>query len=93
MLNREEFEREGTIWCRPLRCELYASLETYKRERALRPVPECFLALGLDADATADEVKRAYRRLAKLHHSDNGGDPAEFKKVRQFYEQAMARSA
>ena len=45
--------------------------------------------LGLDADATSDEIKAAYRRLAKKHHPDkNQGDKTSewiFKEVNRAY--------
>lgn len=93
VFDRAEFEREGKVWCRRLRCFLYASQEVYLEERGAEAVPECFAALGVGTDATAADVKRAYRRLAKDHHPDNGGDPNEFKRVRRFYEEAMGRVA
>jgi len=42
--------------------------------------------LGVDKDASADEVKKAYRRLAVQHHPDRGGDEAKFKEVSEAYE-------
>ncbi len=93
VLDRAEFERERKVWCRRLHCDLYASPDVYLQEREMLAVPECFSALGLGIDATTAEVKQAYRRLAKQHHPDSGGDPAEFKRVRRLYEQAMARVA
>ena len=46
--------------------------------------------LGLDADATSDEIKAAYRRLAMKHHPDkNPGDKASewiFREVNRAYE-------
>ena len=42
--------------------------------------------LGLAPGASADEVKRAYRAKAHLHHPDHGGDPAKFRAVHDAYE-------
>lgn len=35
--------------------------------------------LGVQRDATADEIHAAFRKLSKLHHPDKGGDPEEFR--------------
>ena len=42
--------------------------------------------LGLTRDATADDIKKAHRKLAREHHPDKGGDPDKFKKVQEAYE-------
>jgi DnaJ-class molecular chaperone len=42
--------------------------------------------LGLTRDATADDIKKAHRKLAREHHPDKGGDPEKFKKVQEAYE-------
>ena len=43
--------------------------------------------LGISKSATADEVKRAYRKLAKEHHPDkHGGDDSQFKEIGEAYE-------
>lgn len=39
--------------------------------------------LGVGEHADEAEVQRAYRRLARLHHPDAGGDPAAFHRLRQ----------
>ena len=38
--------------------------------------PDPYRTLGLKRGATLDEVKRAYRRLAKINHPDAGGEKA-----------------
>ncbi|CAE7770354.1 dnajc27 [Symbiodinium pilosum] len=35
--------------------------------------------LGITRDATAEEVKKAYKKAALTHHPDKGGDPEKFK--------------
>ena len=42
--------------------------------------------LGLDRNASQDDIKKAYRKLAREHHPDKGGDPEKFKKVQEAYE-------
>ena len=41
--------------------------------------------LGVPADATADEIKKAYRRRARELHPDAGGDEEQFKAVQAAY--------
>lgn len=42
--------------------------------------------LGVGKGASADEIKKAFRRLAVQHHPDRGGDEAKFKEVNEAYE-------
>ena len=37
--------------------------------------------LGVGSEATAEEIKKAYRTLALQHHPDKGGDPNKFRAV------------
>ncbi len=50
------------------------------------PDNELYDTLGVDRTASVDEIKRAYRRLAKLNHPDRGGDADRFKKIAGAYE-------
>ena len=45
-----------------------------------------YSTLGVNKDASPDDIKRAYRKLASQHHPDKGGDKATFQKVQQAYE-------
>ena len=45
--------------------------------------------LGLPRDADVGAIKAAYRRAARKHHPDAGGDPSEFAKVQQAYDTLM----
>lgn len=42
--------------------------------------------LGVKKDASADEVKKAFRRAAIEHHPDRGGDEEKFKEINEAYE-------
>ncbi len=43
--------------------------------------------LGLEKNASEEEIKKAYRRLAHQHHPDkNGGDEQKFKDVNEAYQ-------
>ena len=46
--------------------------------------------LGVERDASDDELKRAYRRRALETHPDRGGDPSTFRAVQRAYEHALA---
>ena len=50
------------------------------------PLPEYYRTLGVGIDATAAEIKLAYRRMARKHSSDLGGDEELYKKVNRAYE-------
>lgn len=42
--------------------------------------------LGVSKNASKDEIKKAYRKLAMKEHPDKGGDPEKFKKISEAYE-------
>jgi molecular chaperone DnaJ len=42
--------------------------------------------LGIDKSASADEIKKAFRKKAVEHHPDRGGDEVKFKEVNEAYE-------
>lgn len=46
--------------------------------------------LGVESDATEDDLRRAYHKLARETHPDAGGNAAEFNRVTRAYQEAMA---
>jgi curved DNA-binding protein len=45
-----------------------------------------YTTLGVTESVTPEELKSAYRRLAKQHHPDLGGDAAKFQQINEAYE-------
>ena len=41
--------------------------------------------LGVGKTAEIDEIKKQYRKLAREHHPDKGGNPEKFKKISEAY--------
>ena len=49
-------------------------------------MPDHYAALGVARTATADEIKRAFRKLASQHHPDKGGDTRKFQEIQAAYD-------
>lgn len=47
---------------------------------------DLYAVLDVGRDASPDDIKRAYRRKAREHHPDAGGDEERFKQVTRAYE-------
>ena len=47
---------------------------------------DCYTTLGVGRNATPEEIKKAYRKLAMQHHPDRGGDQEQFKRVTEAYD-------
>ncbi len=90
ILDRAELERVGRTEAPGL--GWYQEREFYlKPERPQEPrkAPACVLALGLRWPCTDRDIRRAYRRKAKEHHPDAGGDGQEFIALQKAYEEAL----
>lgn len=45
-----------------------------------------YTTLGVNPDASDNEIKKAYRKLAMKYHPDKGGDPDKFKEISAAFE-------
>ncbi len=43
-------------------------------------------SLEIDKSASSDDIKKAYMKMAKVHHPDKGGDQEKFKEIQKAYE-------
>lgn len=62
----------------------YTSTSSSKFDTALK-------FLGLTKSATKDDVKKAYRKLAKKYHPDMGGNKNDFIKLKEHYDYVMGQ--
>ena len=53
------------------------------------PAVEAAQVLGVSADASLEEVKRAHRNLARKHHPDKVGDDAEQQEAAKLFMQKL----
>jgi curved DNA-binding protein CbpA len=53
------------------------------------PITTAFAELDLEPEASADEVRSAYRTKIKEAHPDHGGDREEFKRLQDAYATAQ----
>jgi curved DNA-binding protein len=44
-----------------------------------------YSTLGVGRGASADEIKKAYKKMAMKHHPDRGGDEKKFKEIEEAY--------
>ena len=59
----------------------FKSQSEYKEE-----VNDNYSVLGLKRSASDEDIKQAFRTKARETHPDKGGDPEQFRKVREAYE-------
>jgi hypothetical protein len=64
--------------------------EDRARDDRARP-GDPYAMLGVDAKATLDDVKAAFRKKALEHHPDQGGTPAEFMAMKRAYDAIVKR--
>lgn len=61
--------------------------------QAKAPIPplySCYQMLGLDETKNLEEIRMAFRKLVKVHHPDQGGNPEFFRSLNQAYTRLVA---
>lgn len=56
-------------------------------------MPLAHEVLGVRPGAPGDEVRAAFRRFARRHHPDRGGDPEKFRKGLEAYRRLIGLGA
>lgn len=79
---------------RPLERESYLSdNEAFKQNNLYlgvsQTVEEALVVLGLKYPCSVEEIKQAYRQMAKTHHPDHGGDQITFMRVQTAYQMIL----
>jgi len=90
-LDRGEIEEERVYYHRSAELIFYMDrADAWSVVQEFTPEsPGALQKLGLDQDATPEEVKRAFRQQAKEVHPDHGGDKEEFVDLQESYEIAL----
>eukprot|EP00462_Mataza_sp_D1_P013608 CAMPEP_0175149620 /NCGR_PEP_ID=MMETSP0087-20121206/17354_1 /TAXON_ID=136419 /ORGANISM="Unknown Unknown, Strain D1" /LENGTH=510 /DNA_ID=CAMNT_0016435351 /DNA_START=1 /DNA_END=1533 /DNA_ORIENTATION=- len=78
-------DKHGLFYCKNF-------YEWHKKFRQINPVfqelwTKCLYdVLGVSRNADKNSIKRAFRKAARQHHPDKGGDPEVFKELNEAYE-------
>lgn len=48
-----------------------------------------YKVLGINRDVSEDEIKKAYKKMARQHHPDKGGSEEKFKEISEAYSMLM----
>ena len=66
-----------------------AAVDRFTRRRLMAEAQDFYEVLGVGRDATAQDIQRAYRKLARTYHPDVNKDPAaerRFQEISEAYE-------
>ena len=86
-LDRHKLDGTGEVWSRQARERFYTKPIEERRQQHR---PKYLVDLDLPAGATKRQIKAQFRRLARVHHPDCGGNAEDFKRIRAAYEQATS---
>lgn len=57
-----------------------------RRPASTSDLDMCYRLMGLSASAPWEDIERAYRKKAKVHHPDHGGDEDAMRALNEAYE-------
>jgi ABC-type multidrug transport system fused ATPase/permease subunit len=69
--------------------EEFKKFQERKEKRTKNYLKKYYQILGLNENANAEEVKKAFRKLAKINHPDAGGDTKMFIKIKEAYDKII----
>ncbi len=72
---------------RELRGEATEEDRQYSAAPSARGTDLCFRLLGVSSSSPWEEIERAYRSKAKVHHPDRGGDEDAMRALNEAYQQ------
>ena len=65
-------------------------IKKFTKEEKVKLSPDNpYVILGVRPEASTIVIKAAYRAMAKEKHPDAGGNPEDFKKIQEAYEEIM----
>ena len=86
-LDRHELDEAGEAWSYQARERFYTKPFEERRQQYR---PQYLVDLDMPEGATQEQIKTQFRRLAKVHHPDCGGNAEDFIRIRAAYEQATS---
>jgi Skp family chaperone for outer membrane proteins len=88
---REHFERMRKKREQEQRQQQYQNRQQRQQSASNNNMANAMKLLGLSEGFTEKDVKKAYRRLSKIHHPDVGGKEVNFLKLKKAYDYVMDR--
>lgn len=61
-------------------------MEEERADSKISLMKDYYKILGVEKNASQDEIKKAFRKLAHQHHPDKGGDEKKFKEASEAYQ-------
>jgi hypothetical protein len=90
-LNRAKLMEKGEVWSHEARERFYTKPREERRQEYPAYRPQYLEDLDLPSGATKAQIESQFRRLARKHHPDCGGDAETSKRIRAAYEHAIDR--